>query len=513
MQRLLDRSHGSARYSAAIEINDGVELRVDSDLVGLTIDGLAPARKSAQESLPLRIERSAKAGGDDLRVQAGKSIGLRFERKAERGEMRLARGVVALNEPPNLPERGLLVIAAMPRLDLEAWTGLLIGDAAAARPTRPATAADDMQIDLIALRTQELLIHGHRFRNVTLGATRTSDGGYDANVVSEGAVGFVAWRPATDGQSLGQLTARLSKLVIPASTEKDVVEALRSPPKQMPSLEVSVDQFELSDMKLGRLDLVAQNAGTGAAAAWRVRRLDITNPDMKLAATGEWGAATGGRRTQMKFTLEALDAGGALARVGFPDSVSKGAGSLEGELNWAGSPLDIDYASLSGRVALAVDNGRFLKVDAGNAARLLALLSLQSLTRTVTVDGGRQFAEGFAFASIRADATIERGQLKTDNFRMNGASAAVLMSGTLDLRNETQQLAIVVLPEIDASTAALALGVANPVLGLGAYLAQLVLRDPLSKAFAFQYDVTGSWTEPKVTRRNRITPPTLETSK
>ena len=107
---------------------------------------------------------------------------------------------------------------------------------------------------------------------------------------------------------------------------------------------------------------------------------------------------------------------------------------------------------------IAIDDGRFLKVDPGNAARLLALLSLQSIGRTLAADGGSQFTEGFAFASIRADATIDRGLLKTDNFRMNGASAAVLMSGTLDLGKETQQLSIVVLPEIDASTAALAVG-------------------------------------------------------
>jgi uncharacterized protein YhdP len=201
-----------------------------------------------------------------------------------------------------------------------------------------------------------------------------------------------------------------------------------------------------------------------------------------------------------------MDGGATLGRLGFADALSHGSGRVEGEVNWLGSPLDIDYPSLSGRVSLTLDNGRFLKVDAGNAARLLALLSLQSLGRNLAVDGGRQFTEGFAFSSIRADAAIERGILKTDNFRMNGASAAVLMSGSLDLRNETQNLSIVVLPEIDASTAALAVGVVNPVIGLGTFLAQLVLRDPLSKAFALQYDVTGSWTDPQVTRRSRITP-------
>jgi uncharacterized protein YhdP len=30
------------------------------------------------------------------------------------------------------------------------------------------------------------------------------------------------------------------------------------------------------------------------------------------------------------------------------------------------------------------------------------------------------------------------------------------------------------------------------------------LRDPLSKAFSFEYDVTGSWREPVVKRRERV---------
>ena len=217
---------------------------------------------------------------------------------------------------------------------------------------------------------------------------------------------------------------------------------------------------------------------------------------------------------QLKFGIDALDAGATLDRIGFPEALSRGAGRIEGEVSWLGSPLDIDYPTLSGRVSLTLDNGRFLKDDTGNAARLLALLSLQSLGRNLAADGGGQFAEGFSFTSIRADAAIDRGTLKTDNFRMNGASAAVLMSGTIDLRSETQQLSIIVLPEIDASTAALAVGVVNPVLGLGTFLAQLALKNPLSRALALQYDVTGSWTDPVVTRRSRVSPtPSTESAR
>jgi len=517
MQRLLDKSSGSTRYQASVVVKDGTELRIDSDLVGLAVDGIAPLRKSSAESLPTRIERISRATGEDVQVQVGRALGLRIERRPTNanGDLRVTRGVVAVNEPANLPERGLLVIATLPRVDVDAWSSLLAPETPPAG-ARPAPDGDDLTIDLVALRTEELVVQGHTVRNLTLGATRQEDGGYAANVVSDGATGFIGWRPAADPQALGQITARLSRLVITARKEQEVVAALRAPLKQIPSLEVSVEQFELSDMKLGRLDLVAQNTGSGAGGTWRLRRLDITNPDMKLASTGEWGLAPAGgnRLMQLKFAIDAVDGGAALGRLGFPGALSRGSGRIEGDVKWMGSPLDIDYPTLAGRVNLAIDGGRFLKVDPGSAARLLTLLSLQSIGRNLAADGGSQFAEGFAFTSIRADATIDRGILKTDNFRMSGATAAVLMSGTLDLRNETQQLSVVVLPEIDASSAALAVGVVNPVLGLGTFLAQLVLKDPLSRAFALQFDVTGSWTDPKITRQSRITPSqTTETTR
>lgn len=498
VQQLLDRSQGQARYTATLTLKPSPDFKIESDLVGIAIDGIAPLRKTTQESMPLRVERvPVSTESDEWRVAAGRVLAVRLERRREQGEFRVTRGVIALNEPANLPESGMLVLATVPRLDLEAWSSFFGGAEPASKTS--AAAASGPPIDLLAVRTQELVIMGRTFRNVTLGASRTPDGGFNANIVSDGVAGYVGWRPE-------QITARLSRLSIPAAVKNAVVEALRSPPKELPALDIAAEQFELSDLKLGRLDLQAQNVGAASAPTWRVRRFDITNSDMKLAASGEWAPAASGKARRMKvnFKLDARDAGATLERLGFSGAMAAGHGALEGDVEWLGSPLDIDYATLSGKLALSVDDGRFLKVSTGNTARLLSLLSLQSLSRTLLFDFGREFSEGFAYTSIRADATVTQGVISTNNFRMAGATAAALMSGTIDLRHETQQLHLVVLPEIDASTAALALGVANPILGLGAFVAQYVLRNPLSKAFALEYDIAGTWADPTITRRGRV---------
>ena len=146
---------------------------------------------------------------------------------------------------------------------------------------------------------------------MTLGATRTEAGGFDANVVSDGAVGYIGWRPgpagSTGGASLGHVTARLSKLVIPASKKGEVVDVLQAPSRQYPAFEVAIDNFEMGDVKLGRLELAAANTGTGAAAAWRLSRLDVTNPDMKVTANGDWSPTPAGtRRMRINFAFDAM---------------------------------------------------------------------------------------------------------------------------------------------------------------------------------------------------------------
>jgi uncharacterized protein YhdP len=179
--------------------------------------------------------------------------------------------VIALNEPANLPEAGLLVLATVPRVDVEAWSAFLGGGEVTPKPTGATTASvPGAEIELFAIRTPELVLMGRTFRNVTLGASRTIDGGLNTNIVSDNVSGYVAWKPE-------QITARLSRLLIPAARKSEVVDALNSPQRELPALDIAAEQFELFDLKLGRLELVAQNTGASSAPAWRVRRFDITN--------------------------------------------------------------------------------------------------------------------------------------------------------------------------------------------------------------------------------------------
>ena len=160
----------------------------------------------------------------------------------------------------------------------------------------------------------------------------------------------------------------------------------------------------------------------------------------------------------------------------------------------------MDMPSLSGQIQLDLHAGQFLKVDPG-AAKLLAVLNLQSLPRRLILDFRDVFSDGFSFDGINGDAKIKNGIAKTDNFNMHSTSATVLLNGTANIADETQNLHVIVVPEIDASAASVVYGLAvNPVIGAGTFLAQLFLKEPLTKAFTFEYQITGPWKDPSVVK-------------
>jgi uncharacterized protein (TIGR02099 family) len=517
VQQLLDRAQGSTRYSTVVTLRGKrLDLRIDSDLAGWQVDAPAPLAKTAAEMLPLRVELvpgESTPERDSVRVSAGSLLAVQLERVRTGTAMRVERGVIGVGERAPLPASGVLAHIAVPRLDADRWLALLDAGGVGVSGRDAGSGNTSVQPDFLNARVQQLTIAGKAIANVVLGATRAADGSWMMNVESDHVSGALNIRTRQAGASAGpRITARLARLTIPDTQREHVTALLDAPVTEVPGLDVIAERFELGGKALGRLELQAANVGRGQSAAWQLQKLEINNADARMSATGQWAREPGSsatnvaRRMNLALTIDFNNAGALLTRLGIPEAVRGGTGKLDGEINWRGSPFGIDFNSLNGQLRLNAAKGQFLKANTG-AGRLLGVMSLQSLPRRITLDFRDVFSEGFAFDSISANAALKDGVLETRDFKMRGVSATVLLEGTADLRNETQALHVLVLPEINAGSASLAYALlANPAIGLGTFVAQLLLRDPLSKAFSFEYDVTGTWSEPQVRRRERPVP-------
>jgi uncharacterized protein YhdP len=354
------------------------------------------------------------------------------------------------------------------------------------------------------LRAQEVLAGSRRLTRVVAGLSQ-DDRLWRANVDADQLSGYVEYRPPRRAGG-GRVYARLARLSLPKSDAEGVETLLDQPPATtVPALDIVVDDFELRGKRLGRVEVEAVNRVGDTGREWRLARLAMTTPEARFSGSGSWAAATPGatrRRAVLDFKLDLSDSGALLERLGSDRSIKGGKGSLSGQIAWLGSPLALDYPSLTGQVNVAIESGQFLKAQPG-AARLLSVLSLQSLPRRLALDFRDVFQEGFAFDNITGDVTITQGVARTNNLRMRGVQAAVLMEGSADIERETQNLRVVVVPEINAATASLAYAAINPAVGLGTFLAQVLLRKPLVEAGTREFRVSGSWSDPKVDKVDR----------
>jgi uncharacterized protein YhdP len=329
-----------------------------------------------------------------------------------------------------------------------------------------------------------------RLTNVGLRASADA-AGWSANVKADELAGDVSYR----ARPQPRVVARLSRFTVPAdlSAEKPKPAAR---PSDFPALDLVVEEFTFRGKELGRVELVASRAGD----EWRIERASMVNPDASLSGSGIWYSQPS--RTAVQFDLEAGDTGAFLARMGQPAMVKGGRSRIQGSLAWQGDPATFDFPTLAGDVLMQAENGQFLEIEPG-IGKLIGLMSLQALPRRITLDFRDVFSKGFQFDRIGASAQVEAGVLKVRDFRMRGSAAEVEMSGQVDLTQETQDLRVRVLPSL-SDTASLGVALVNPVAGVAAVIAQRILKNPLGQIFAFDYTVSGSWSDPKVAK---ILPP------
>lgn len=521
---LTRRLRGSAPYRAEMDITrDGTRMTIESDLVGMASDLPAPMAKTADVSWPLQVAvtpipptaSTSKAGGQRPGAAADRiEASLRGEilfsaeraRSDARAPMQLTRAALAVNRPPALPDIGLNFQFTGQRIDLDAWMSVFSdnenpGGGAGLPGVDPA--ALPLTVSLLA---DEVRIADRNLNKVVLGASRAGSQ-WLANLSAREVNGFVTW---SDASASGKLTARLGRLEIPESQKQEIAASLSSGPSSLPAMDVTAAQFILGGLDLGALELVARNtaqplpAGQAAGRAsprpriWQLERLRLSNPAAVLDAKGYWD-----RTTSLTYRLDIADAGGFLNRLQLKNVVKDGSGALTGELQWSGSPFSMDLPTLGGTVEIVVRDGQFLKVEPG-AAKLIGVLNLQALPKLLALDFRDIFARGFSFDELRGSVLIDGGVASTDSLAMRGLQAVVQIKGKADLKASTQDLKVVVVPELNGGLATLAYAaIVNPAIGLGAFLAQSLFSQSLSKALAYEIDVTGPWANPTMVERKR----------
>ncbi len=564
---VLDYLHGNADWDANIRANkNSVQIIIKSDLQGLSSSLPQPFAKRANEVMPLRLEKNpvlffprpanrrgkcaepcprvegtVTEGKDVITASLGKLLSARLERQSEGGTMMVKRGTVSFGtqgkshasnktktKKRSRGRDGVWLFGDLPELSLEGWESLAGGadknngktaDDSASRSAKLADSVDQaagygtvFPIAGANLRIEKLTGYGQHFSGIHVTAGRRGDG-LAAHLSGNGLKGEVVWEP--HGYKTGTLfRARFSNLKwsgeaqpkapstqtesfkpVPAKTEP----AGKIHPGNIPALDISVENLYVKEKHIGHFELI----GHPENKDWRLRRLNITNPDGSLVGNGVWSDAQGQQQTQLNMMLDISNAGKILERSGYPNTVKGGSGRLVADLSWPGTPDEYSPAALNGTLKLDTGKGQFLKMDSGGG-KLLSVLSLQDLPKHIALGFTDVFSEGFQFDNINGNATIKDGVIESQDFRIYGSSAKVTLKGKIDLKNETQNLTVRILPTLGDSVSLIGAFAISPVVGIGSLIVNKVLGNPLDKLASFEYNVSGSWSDPSVVKVGRV---------
>ncbi|QEL55536.1 YhdP family protein [Chromobacterium paludis] len=478
---------GRTRVNGRFVVRSGLEsLQLDSSLQGLTLDAPAPLGKRAGDALPLQLQLqpAGRLGGMRLDFGLGDALSGKL-RLDPHGELQSA-AVGLGRKPGEWPAGGLAFRAQLPKVNLDDWWQRL---------SRLALPSSGGSVPLqLELNTPELGLAGFMLHQVE--ARLSNDGqssAWDMDLRSREAAGTGSYRLAGGGE----LQASLDRLSLswPLRSGAEASGSLMQ--QQLPAMRLHIGELSLQGRKIGQLEMTAKREGS----VWNMDPLRLSAPEGVLAGSARVDEQGAGK-VESRFSLDVSNAGKLLDRFGLVDVFRNGQGNLSGQLSWPGGLSDLDATHLSGQMALDFKNGRFAKADPG-VARLLGVLSLQSLPRRIRLDFTDVFSDGFAFDTLQGKASVRDGVFRSDKVEMKSPAAEVSLAGSVDLAHETQALQVKVVPHV-AESVALAAGAAllNPVIGIAALAAQKVLQDPVGKILTLEYAVTGSLKDPLVKRVN-----------
>ncbi len=184
-------------------------------------------------------------------------------------------------------------------------------------------------------------------------------------------------------------------------------------------------------------------------------------------------------------------------RLGFSSPIVAHDAFLEGYFNWVGAPWQFNLDSLNGKFSADLNDGSITQVS-DKGARLLSILSLDGIRRSLNMEFGDVFAKGFSFDDLTLTAKITKGIIKTDDFNLNGSAGKLSGGGFIDLPNMDINYHLSYSPAITSSLPLLTAFAINPLTGAAVLLLTKILEPVVDAIVRIDFVVKGALNNPEV---------------
>ena len=513
---ILEAMSGSAKYEGSLSFNKtGSETNLKFDLTNWASAAPAPAKKlmgtPMTGQITLKTTSNNQSGVNRLswNGKLGDMYTVQGDLNAD-DELRYALGIGA---PAILSQPGFQLNLASNELNLDDWLEFFRKQ----KQKNVISKVDDSSANniYVAAQVKKLTLFDRTWQDTNLSASNKNID-WRLRINSPLIAGQIQYQMPNNIHASGLISGHLSRLKVPdepisvadakgpstdatKSIQKNNVGKSKLSPNAIPSLDLTIDDFNWSKAHLGQTKLKTKTSNN----LLTIETIQFNNPQGSSTTSGQWIGATTNQQehSNINIDLDVKDAGLIVANWSSEKSVEGGQGKITANAEWDGSPFKPKYETLTGKINLNLEKGRLLEVNT-SGAQILDVLSLQSLFRFATLDLqgslGNIVSKGTPFNSINASFDISNGIAQTKQFTMSLDQARVAMTGQINIPKESQDLRVTIFPTIDATAGSLAAFAINPIVGLGALVGQYLITNQINRNLQSDYLVQGSWDKPEV---------------
>ncbi|WP_148610840.1 YhdP family protein [Aeromonas sobria] len=477
------------------------QLALDSNLQGMGLDLPLPLAKVASSRLPLKVIARGRDGSADIRAVLGADVDMQTRLVYGEGVPYLSRLRVDVGQPGARVLRDVPMLLAINQqeADVGGWLARL-------KQWLPAQNQSGNAVVGPSFLPQEWWVDGQLARayigSATLKATRFTVGptnqATEVMIDSPDVMGVIRL-PAVANRPVDAKFARIhwsgkSSDLSPDPDAKQDNAIMAS----IPWLQVSCVDCRFGELPLGEVkgELVP------GANKVTLKGLDVRLAGSQLTGSVDWLADGNRMETRARGKLTSNNSELLLKRLGYTSPIGDAPGSLAFDLNWQDVPYRPSLPTLGGSANYQLEGGTLREVN-DKGARLLSLLSLDSLLRKLRLDFRDVFDKGFYFESMSASATIKQGQVSNDDFYMKGAAGNLRGEGIADLVRWQLDYELSFSPNLGGTLPVVAAFSITPVTGLYVLALSKLLEPVVDVVTRIDFRISGPLDAPKLIEAGR----------
>lgn len=489
---------GNFNYAAVLDLhhNHQIEntLKVTSDLQGVNVDLPVPFNKAP--TTPTTFTYTYYFGvGNVVRefiTYADKlSAALSFKKMPHNG-LKFIAGELKLNaiNAAWQTQPGLVITGNMEKIDWAYWQDYLFN--------KVKVAATPGIIRNIKIFIKQLRVFGQDLQQIELQLTPQNSGQEWLVGLNNSNIQGNFVIPRTFGNK--QIHGEFARLYLNESNKKQIT-AIQ--PQTVPPLNFVINDFRYGDKNLGKVAFDTVPLLT----AMQINNLSISTSDFSVTATGKWTSSKGKQATSLSGKFASQNIGAMLKNMQLAESLVGGVTNINFALNWDGAPFEPALRKLNGALSILVQRGRITNLGQKTETelgfgRVLSLLSLQTLPRRLTLDFSDLTKSGFSFDTLKGNAELRNGDVFTNNVKLDGPVAQVLVKGRIGLVAKDYDILLSTIPHVTSSIPIIATIAGGPIVGAATWLAEKVVGSQVGKVSTYTYRVTGPWEQPNVVKSN-----------